>query len=247
MAPLKEKLEKEGSWLFKWRGYLPLLGIFPFFVAFKNFDYPNHSHQLDQIWDLSCLAISFIGLGIRFFTSGTVPKGTSGGNTKRQKARVLNTTGMYSIVRNPLYLGNFIIGLGISLFFRLWWFTLIFVLVFWLYYERIIFSEEEFLRKKFGRTYLEWAYETPAFIPRLKNWKPLVLPFSFRAAVKREYHTFFSIIAAFTFLEIVGDFFVEGRMEFDLLWMTMFSLGLLAYIVIRIIRKNTKILKLERK
>ncbi|GAI74444.1 unnamed protein product [marine sediment metagenome] len=39
------------------------------------------------------------------------------------------------------------------------------------YYERIIFAEEEFLRKTFGDSYLKWAEQTPTFLPKCKNWK----------------------------------------------------------------------------
>ncbi|MGB8874133.1 MAG: hypothetical protein WCC75_12145, partial [Desulfobaccales bacterium] len=45
---------------------------------------------------------------------GLPPRGTSGRNTQGQVAETLNTTGIYSLVRNPLYLGNFLIWLGLS-------------------------------------------------------------------------------------------------------------------------------------
>ena len=241
--PLKEELERSGTWLFRWRSFLPLLILVPIAAALKNFDYPFQSHKLDLMWEIVCLTISFIGLGIRIFTLGFVPKGTSGRNTRRVKGDLLNTTGMYSIVRHPLYLGNFFIGFGISLFLHLWWFTLLFVLVFWLYYERIIFAEEEFLRKEFQQVYLKWANATPAFIPQLRNWKPPEVPFSFRTAIKGEYGTLMAIIASFTFLEILGDFFAEGKIILDLLWVSIFLMAALLYATVRIIHKKTRILK----
>ena len=100
-------------------------------------------------------------LAIRAYTIGHTPKGTSGRNTKKQVANALNTTGAYSLVRNPLYLGIFFMGLGVALFAHLWWLTLIYVLAFWLYYERVIFAEEAYLRDKFGAEYLSWADRTP--------------------------------------------------------------------------------------
>ncbi|MGC9453013.1 MAG: methyltransferase family protein, partial [Oceanipulchritudo sp.] len=51
--------------------------------------------------------------------------GTSGRNTKQQVAYSLNTTGFYSVVRNPLYLGNFFMYLGIALFTHHWWLVLV--------------------------------------------------------------------------------------------------------------------------
>lgn len=201
---------------------------------------------MDQPWEILCLLISFFGLTIRALTVGYAPKRTSGRNTtKGQVANVLNTTGMYSIVRHPLYLGNFMIWLGISLFVRLWWFSLVSILIFWLYYERIMFAEEEFLRKQFGDVYFDWAKKTPAFFPTFKNWQRPQLPFSFRAVLKREYLDFFGVIAAFSLLEFVGDAVVEGRLTLDWLWLIIFIVGLIMFLTLRTLRKKTRILHVD--
>lgn len=235
---LREELERAGHWLFRWRSYLPLLLIGLSLIAFREFEYPFGSQTLDDLWEIFCLAVSMVGIILRALTVGFVPEGTSGRNTKSQVAEELNTTGIYSVVRNPLYLGNFIIWLGISLLVRLWWFSLIIIFIFWLYYERIIFAEEEFLRGKFGHLYLEWAEKTPVFLPKFDNWRRSSLSFSFRTALKGEYSGFFAIIATFTFLEIVGDYFAAGVWEFDTMWQIISFSGLFIYIVLRIMKKT---------
>jgi protein-S-isoprenylcysteine O-methyltransferase Ste14 len=184
---LKEEFEKVGNWLFRWRSYLPLFLAGIILTGMRNFEYPGNSHYLDRVWELLCLAISFLGLAMRSYTIGHAPKGTSERNTHSQEAKSLNMTGMYSIVRHPLYLGNLFCWLGVSMFPRVWPVSVIVILAFWIYYERIMFAEEEFLRKKFGEEYEKWANKTPAFFPRLKNWVPNVLPFSIRNVLKREY------------------------------------------------------------
>ena len=103
--------------------------------------------------------LSFIGFVVRFYTIGTTPQGTSGRNTKEQVAMVLNSTGMYSMLRHPLYLGNYLIWLGIAVTTFNIYFIIIMSLLFWLYYERIMFAEERFLQKKFGDKYLNWSIE----------------------------------------------------------------------------------------
>ena len=243
--PLREELSRTGNFLFRWRSYLPFLMIVLILLAMPYFEYPGHSKKLDELWEIFCLIISFSGLGIRIITIGYTPKGTSGTNTRRQIADVLNTTGMYSVTRNPLYLGNFIIWFGISMFPRLWWFSLIVILIFWLYYERIIFAEEEFLREKFGELYFAWAEKTPAFIPNFRNWESSGVMFSFRKALKNEYKSFFAIIASYIVIEIIGDIFTEHKLELDTMWLVILSVSAAFYLFVRILKKKTKVLDAE--
>ena len=65
---------------------------------------------------LSGLIISFLGEGIRIFTAAYTPTGTSGRNTKLQIAGTMNTTGIYYLLRLPLYLGNFFMFLDTFIF-----------------------------------------------------------------------------------------------------------------------------------
>ncbi|MBI5050204.1 MAG: DUF1295 domain-containing protein [Nitrospirae bacterium] len=242
---LKEELERHGEWLFKWRSYLPLLILPIVLVALKDFEHLEYvlGDTIDDLWQGFCITLSLLGLTIRCTTAGYVPKETSGRNTKRQKAESLNTTGMYSIVRHPLYYGNFFIMLGMALFVEVWWLTLISVMAFWLYYERIMIVEEEFLRRKFGNVYVDWSEKTPAFLPRFRNWQKPELPFSFKAVAAREYTTLFVIIASFSFMEITGDIFVKS--ELDSAWAAVFIAGFMLYSTLRILKKKTKTLYVE--
>lgn len=243
--PLKENFSKTGNFLFRWRSYLPLLMIVIILLTMPYFEYPGHSEKLDDMWEIFCMFISCFGIGIRALTIGYAPKGTSGTNTRGQVADALNTTGMYSIVRNPLYLGNFIIWFGIALFFRLWWFSLVVTLLFWVYYERIIFAEEEFLREKFGESYLMWAQKTPVFIPNIRNWRRSEMTFSFRKALKNGYKSFFAMVVSYVILEIIGDVFAENKLELDRMWLIILAFSSIFYIVTRIIKKKTRLLDLE--
>jgi protein-S-isoprenylcysteine O-methyltransferase Ste14 len=239
---LQEELEKTGDYFFKWRSYLPLFMACLFIPALAYFRHPFARPGLNLAWDLGCLAISLVGQGIRFFTVGFVPRGTSGRNTLRQVAETLNTTGMYSFVRNPIYLGNLIIWFGLSLFMKSVWFTTIILLFFTIFYERIIFAEETFLREKFGDVFLEWADATPALLPRFKNWRPPALPFSWKAAIVREYGTFFAIIVTYTFLEFLASLFNYGKLAIDPIWLKLFLGSAVIYLTIRYLKKKTKVL-----
>jgi protein-S-isoprenylcysteine O-methyltransferase Ste14 len=239
---LQEEFEKTGAYFFRWRSYLPLFMAVLFILALAHFRYPFADRRLDLAWDAGCLAVALLGQIVRFFTVGFVPRGTSGRNTKGQVADALNTTGMYAVVRNPVYLGNFIIWFGLSLFMKSVWFTTVIILFFTVFYERIIFTEETFLRQKFGDAFLEWAEKTPAIIPRFKNWRPPTLPFSLKSAINREYGTFFAIIATFTVLELLAGLFNSRTLMIDAIWVKLFIFSGILYLTIRYLKKKTKVL-----
>jgi protein-S-isoprenylcysteine O-methyltransferase Ste14 len=242
---LREEFEQQGNWLFRWRSYLPLCFMPLFLLALTQYRSPAGNRALDAPWWIGCLLISLVGLGIRCLTVGHAPKHTSGRNTQGQMAEKLNTTGIYSTVRHPLYLGNFVIWLGITLAFRSWWLTAVMVLIYWLYYERIMFAEEEFLRRKFGHDYEEWAARTPAFVPRLRSWTPPSLPFSLKTTLKREYCSFFGIIATFFVWQLAWQQVVAGRIHPDPLWLALFGIGLLTHLTLLTLKKKTRVLSVE--
>jgi protein-S-isoprenylcysteine O-methyltransferase Ste14 len=241
---LREDMETQGNWLFRWRSYLPLLIVPLFIVALKHggvLEYVLGDRAVDY-WESFAICVSFLGLGIRCITAGYVPRGTSGRNTKSQLADTLNTSGMYSIVRNPLYVGNFVIFFGITLFIQVWWLAIILWVGFWFYYERIVFSEEEFLRKKFGALFIEWAEKTPMFVPQIKNWTRPILPFSFKTMIRREFSTFFAIVTTFFVLEISANLLRNGHVEVGRSWVIFFLVGFAIYALCVFLKKRTNIL-----
>ncbi len=242
---LREEFENSGNWLFRWRSYMPLLMTVIVIASLRKFHYLDHSEKYDELWETFCLCVSFFGLGIRIFTIGYTPRGTSGRNTKEQIADTLNTKGIYSLVRHPLYLGNFFIWLGITLFPHQWSLTLICALSFWIYYERIMFAEEAYLRNKFGKVFLDWAEKTPAFIPSFKDWKKPELLFSVRNVLKREYNGFFVIILSMSLLEFTGNIFAIGKPQLDMMWQIILCVGFLIWFTLRTLKKKTTLLHVE--
>lgn len=239
---LREEFEHAGGWLFRWRSYLPLVFFALVLIQERQFTYVGGEESLDLAWEGLCLFISLLGLGCRILTVGYAPRGTSGRNTRAQVAEQLNTTGLYSMVRHPLYVGNFLMWFGVVLFLHSWWLILLFVLCFALYYERIMFAEEGFLRARFGEPYLRWSERTPAFIPDPRLWQRPHLPFSWRTVLRREYPGLFGLIVAFTVLEVVGDVVVTGTLTLDPVWMTLLGITALPYVALRWLKRHTRVL-----
>src|SRR5574341_372657 len=131
---LADYLRQSGSRFFRWRSRLPWLVVPVFLVSLADSDYPSWvSPAADRWWSLVCLLPALAGLGLRLHASGTAPWGTSGRNTEAPLAEALTTTGLYSVVRHPMYLGNYLIGLGLSLLPYAWYLPLLFTLAFALY------------------------------------------------------------------------------------------------------------------
>ena len=239
------RAERLGNLFFRYRSWMPFVLAILLPAAIVHFHYPLGDPKLDLPWELICLTVSLMGFGIRVMTAGFAPKGTSGRNTSGQKAQGLNTTGMYSLVRNPLYLGNSLVWLGVVMFPRVWWVLAVVMAMFAFFHIFIIHAESQFLRRKFGREYADWAGKTPVFIPRLRGWKQPELPFCFRTVCRREHASFFALIVSFVVIEILGDIVIQRRPEFDLFWAITFSISLVIYVLLRTLKKSTTHLKVS--
>ena len=236
--PLYEEMEKTGNWLFKRRSYLPMtLYIALVLVLWLS---PNELVSYQNLsWCIICLLVNFFGIFIRAITIGFTPKNTSGRNTHAQVADVLNTSGIYAHVRHPLYLGNYFMWLGFLLYVGNFWFVMVVSLIYWLYYERIMLAEEEFLRRKFKNTYEKWAKNVPAFIPKFQKWKSANLSFSFRNVLKREYSGLLASVVSFAFINMLKNYFYLQQIHLDAFWLIVFAVGTSLAISLRTIKKTT--------
>ncbi|MBN1939487.1 MAG: isoprenylcysteine carboxylmethyltransferase family protein [Candidatus Aminicenantes bacterium] len=116
-------------------------------------------------------AVAAAGLGIRFWAAGHI-----------RKDKRLAVSGPYRFTRNPLYLGSFILGLGLVWCGRTWWGAGIFAAYFALFYVPVMAEERDRLRKLFPQDYPAYERNVPLFLPWRKpappteprNWDPAV-------------------------------------------------------------------------
>lgn len=242
---LAEGLARTGDTLFRWRSYLPLLLLPAVVTSFIGLRYPGDSHVFGLAWEIGCFLLAMAGFAGRVYTVGTAPRGTSGRNTRRQKAERLNTTGPYSVVRHPLYFGNYVIALGLSFFSRAWYLPVIVSLAGLLYYERIAAREEQFLEAKFGEQFHRWSARVPPFIPRLRLWIRPAEPFSWRRVLRREFYGLSLLTTAFFVLDVVEDYAVDGHLDFDPVWRIVFLIGAAVFVVLWPLKKWTRVLRAD--
>ncbi|MCK5221279.1 MAG: hypothetical protein KAR14_06855 [Candidatus Aminicenantes bacterium] len=129
--------------------------------------------------------------GLIRMTSVGFSKPVTSGRENYLKAENLNTKGLYSFVRNPLYVGNFLIYNGILIAYSSIYALILLNVFFVLNYYFIIYSEESYLKKQFGSEYEDYLAKVPSVIPNFKNYKKNERKFDLFKVILREKNTTF--------------------------------------------------------
>lgn len=111
-------------------------------------------------------AVALLGIAIRALASGQV-----------QKDRELTMTGPYAYVRNPLYLGSIVIGIGFAIASRDLWVAVVLIVYFAVVYVPVIRGEENFLSGRFP-DYAEYRRRVPSLLPRTVRFAGVTAGFS---------------------------------------------------------------------
>ena len=174
---------KIGNFFFKIRSFTPI----PFIFALLYFAKP--------MWHT-------VGVGIPFIVIGELLRiwavGYAGASTRARTlgaARDLVTTGPYGYVRNPLYLGNFLLSLGVCLVANVYWLVAILIVGYFFQYLPIIALEEAYLLESCGSVYQVYREQVPRFVPQFRPYRdPSTHDFSFPRALKSEKRTLTAIV-----------------------------------------------------
>jgi protein-S-isoprenylcysteine O-methyltransferase Ste14 len=234
---------RAGQWLFRWRSYLPLVVLAYLLALVGLHPLPPGGASAVGAWSLTGIVVGLAGFAFRGWTVGHVPMGTSGRGTRELVAESLNTDGVYSAVRHPLYFGNFLMWVGAAVVVGSPSGLVITVLAFWVYYERIMMAEERFLYERFGDAFRAWAGRTPAFLPRLGGWTRSSRAFSLRFALGRDYQALYGLVAATTAVEVTRRFALGAVWLPSAPWRWWFGAGTLAYAVLHLLKRYTRMLE----
>ena len=164
---------------FKYRSYTPI----PFLLLMLIF---QESTPLTLIIGF---AIALIGELIRFW--GVSWAGSETRSTGGVGGTFLIISGPFAYVRNPLYVGNIFmyLGLGIMSFALFPYLQIVAILFFLVQYYFIVKEEEKYLREKFKEEYKNYCEHVPAFLPRLypyKNKNVVQPPYNPKAGFRSE-------------------------------------------------------------
>jgi protein-S-isoprenylcysteine O-methyltransferase Ste14 len=106
---------------------------------------------------LVAFGVAIAGLAIRTWACG---------NLKKEKK--LTTSGPYRYTRNPLYLGNLILGIAIVIAAQSWWVLALLLAYFMIFYPLIVHVERERMAELFPEHYPEYSAKVPLFFPLLR-------------------------------------------------------------------------------
>jgi protein-S-isoprenylcysteine O-methyltransferase Ste14 len=107
---------------------------------------------------LAGVILCCFGLAIRAWAAGHL-----------RKEKELTVSGPYSFTRNPLYLGNFVIGISVATASCSWWILSLFIVYFLLFYPLVIKKEEEKMSALFPEEFEEYREKVPLFFPSFKK------------------------------------------------------------------------------
>ncbi len=159
-SPSDSRLPGVGGWLFRSRSWLPVPLVLLLLIGRWG--------RIGTPWVMMSIGALLVATGeltrlwaVRHI--GVISRTRSG------RLGRLVTEGPFSLVRNPLYVGNLLLWTGFTLWSGKLWLLAVAWTLFLLQYSAIIRWEEELLRQRFGDEYTTYTTRVPRWWPRLAN------------------------------------------------------------------------------
>jgi protein-S-isoprenylcysteine O-methyltransferase Ste14 len=143
----------------------PLFYVVIFFLSILLQHYISISKYFFEGNISHYLAPMFIGLGV----ISVIPALLTFFKSKNTlitilPAKSLQTKGIYSISRNPMYLGLLFVYVGIALIKGNWWTFILIPLVIFVINQLVIIKEENYLERAFGQEFLDYKNKVRRWI-----------------------------------------------------------------------------------
>jgi protein-S-isoprenylcysteine O-methyltransferase Ste14 len=224
---------KIGNFLFKHRSFTPLPIIVLVFVLFKPLDLGGANWMIN----LGGLLLSIIGELIRVMSVGFAYEGTSG-RESYLRAENLNTTGIYSIVRNPLYIGNFFMFAGIVVVFANLYAFLVFALFLIVQYYFVILAEEDYLKQQYKEQYAEYCQRVRRVIPTFNAYITNRNPFNLKKVIFKENDSVFNMLVMFLLVLLYKEHFFKSSISNSLYYIVPGVILIIIYIIVKVFKKS---------
>jgi len=204
------------------------------------------SMATDHLVDAIGIAVALLGQSLRVLVIGLVYI-TRGGQNRQVWANALVDTGMFAHSRNPLYLSNLLLFLGLALVHNGWAMYLIVLPFFVLAYICIVAAEEHFLYGRFGDTYADYCRRVPRWRVSLRGLRGTLrnTEFDWMKVLRKEYGTPFAWSSGVLILMVWEHYGAEGapplgRGEFATILAVWIVLAV-AYLIVRTLKLSGRL------
>jgi protein-S-isoprenylcysteine O-methyltransferase Ste14 len=181
-----------GDWFFKYRNIAFPVMLVALFTGLPPTPFLG-SAVIDAWLDMLGLLLALAGSGLRAWVIGLAYI-KRGGLDKKVHADTLVSSGMFAVCRNPLYVGNALVLLGLFVVHNNPLAYLFGLLFFGVAYWGIVAAEEKFLLEKFGDDYRDYCARVNRFWPNFRNYREAVtgMDFNWRRIVIKDYSTVYT-------------------------------------------------------
>lgn len=185
-----------GNFFFKYRNLLfPIFALTIFIPSPPIFSQQVFGDAYYTYPMIAGIIIAVLGQVVRAITIG-LKYIRRGGRHKKVYADDLVTDGLFQHCRNPLYVGNILMLVGVGLLSNSLLFLIVVVPIFIFIYQAIVLAEENFLRNKFGPAYNRYTEDVNRWIPSLKGLVKTItsMEFNWKRYIVNEYNTVYLLL-----------------------------------------------------
>lgn len=231
-----------GNFFFKYRNWIFILFYGALFIPSWPLFSPKVFGPCYYIWPIGIgLFITCLGQLIRGLTIGLAYI-VRGGKEGKPYAEGLVTDGIFNHCRNPLYVGNILMLLGVGILANSLFYVGIMIPVFLFIYQAIVLAEENFLRGKFGSGFDTYCSKVNRWFPNVSGLGKTFssMQFNWKRWILKEHTTQFIWLIGITLLLLFNYPHLTGNSEANRNLWTGILLGalLLIYILIRYLKKT---------
>lgn len=219
----------EDCWLYKYQIYFLYFGLVVISILYVRTEMNPHLFILEDTpyeiyYEMFAFFVSLIGFTLRFFTLAyNKERSLSIQEHPDREISEMNTTGIYSVMRHPFHVGNFLLCMGPVLWTGNYFFIALFFSAYWIFFTEIIELEEYFMEKKFGNTFTEWKSNTPAYFPKIRNFKKSDFKFKWKKILLKEIEILFLLMVVYISFEILGELIEDDKIELNL-WLLLLGI-----------------------
>lgn len=206
-------LIRTGNFFFRYRNALfPTMMILAALLARPR--YPGGSAVANNWTDLAGFLIALMGQSLRILTIG-YKYVIRGGRGRQVYAEDLVVGGVFAHSRNPMYVGNVTMFLGIAVMVHSTLMYAVGVPAMLYIYTAIVAAEEAFLRGKFGPAFDEYCKRVNRWIPDFRGFSKTVSgqPFQWQRVISKEYGTLNSLLVSSILVRVWSVWRVEGTLS----------------------------------